>query len=145
MEHSVAQVMSSMYTFLAICYNAVCNTTAKIMSWIPLMAMLPPLSIWFGTMTPAPESGDAPPSGVGEVLLDFSSERSIWKILQTVGPTTLSQWAFLIAYDPIFYLATCLFLATFTTGLLRRIILIHRMNGGRSTIYRDSGINEAMP
>lgn len=122
-ERSVNQVAAMAATFVVFACRAACHIVTKIMSWLPYARTLPPLSIWVSY--PESEGGELPL----EQSFDFGSGRTMWQTLHAVGPSALGQWVFLIAYDPIFYLSTCLFLSTFTTSLFRRIILINRLNG----------------
>lgn len=118
-ERSVNQMAAAAATFTIVLFQRVCQIAAKIASWLPYAHLLPPppLSTWITCM---PET----PAGKSD---DYISESSILQALYAMGPGELRQWVFLITYDPIFYLSMCVLLSAFTTSLLRRIILIHRL------------------
>lgn len=116
-ERSVNQMAAAAATFTIVLFQRVCQIAAKFASWLPYARLLPPpLSTWISCMPETPGKRD-----------DSISGRSILQTLYAMGPGELRQWVFLITYDPIFYLSMCVLLSAFTTSLLRRIILIHRL------------------
>ena len=122
-EAAASTVLKALLTLCLVSLRAVCHLCAKIAGWLPYLSTLPPNSVWL-TCPPTPVSPSlasvAGSSAPEEVLLHSTT----WEYLRHIEPTVFGQWVIILAYDPIFYLAACVFLSTFTAALMRRLVFI---------------------